>query len=946
MSTLTQKLRVIRAKTHLFENDQFDHFRAVSWEKSSSEPPRYLQRALAQLEYAHRLTLANKELDAAPVEKAADIAYNAITAYGMLPPADAQAVEEALLPLADAAKKYTVHMVSHAHIDMNWRWPWHETVSITLETFRTMLKLMEEYPDFTYSQSQASVYEIVEKYEPEMLEVIKQRIREGRWEVTASTWVEADKNMPNLESMAHHLLYTKEYLSKLLDIDPATLDLDYEPDTFGHSENVPEILSKGGVKYYYHCRGNEQESIYNWEAPSGARVLAIRDHTWYLGDITPNFALYVPEYCEQCGIDRYLRVYGVGDHGGGPTRRDLDFILDMQTWPVYPKLVFSTYKAFYDYLWERRETFPVVRHELNPVFTGCYTSQSRTKMANRIGEATLSEAQALSAAASVLVGKKTNERALQKGWRNILFNQFHDILPGSGVRDTREHAMTNFSETMALAGTEYAASMRAIAEKIDTSRIEVVGSAHYNNAEGGGVGFGAQSYAMPVAENGGAITRIFHLFNPAAQERTENVKITVWDWRGDLSSIAFADDKGNALECELLTPVPMDFERHLYIEVLVRATVPALGYATIVMNEGEVNDTLPLPVDPRLEKPDDYTLENEYICAKFDGMTGQMVSLKDKATGREYLSAPAGFRYIEEDCARGMVSWLIGRYMKREPLQYVKISEYKKTALRTSFVLEAPFGQANKVKATVYLDKGKRNISMDTHVWLNDIGTMADHVPQLAFAAPLSYVSSKALYDTPAGAIVRDAVNLDLPASTFMAALDDEGGLPLTLATDSKYGFRCYGNEAQVTLVRDACDPDPYSDRGEHDFRINIHVEDDLCPRGIARRVGYSIRPIHSLSGGKHAGELPASLSFAQVGMCPIRFSGMKVAQDGKGLLLRLFDMVGKGAVAPLTFALPPKKVTYTDILEKENFGEAVVEGNLVKVDVQPGAVVNIRVEF
>ena len=120
-------------------------------------------------------------------------------------------------------------------------WPWHETVAVTLETFRTMLKLLEEYPQFTFSQSQASVYRIVEEFEPEMLEKIKKYVHEGRWEVTASTWVEADKNMPNLESMAHHLLMTKEYLSRLLEIDPATLNLDYEPDTFGHTYLLPLI---------------------------------------------------------------------------------------------------------------------------------------------------------------------------------------------------------------------------------------------------------------------------------------------------------------------------------------------------------------------------------------------------------------------------------------------------------------------------------------------------------------------------------------------------------------------------------------------------------------------------------------------------------------------------------------------------------------------------------
>jgi len=138
----------------------------------------------------------------------------------------ALAAEEALLPMSAAVKSYTLHCVAHAHIDMNWMWGFPETAAVTMDTFRTMLDLMKEYPQFTFSHSQASTYRIVEKHDPEMLAEIKARVKEGRWEVTASTWVEADKNMPNGESLARHALYTKRYLSDLLGVDPDDLSLD------------------------------------------------------------------------------------------------------------------------------------------------------------------------------------------------------------------------------------------------------------------------------------------------------------------------------------------------------------------------------------------------------------------------------------------------------------------------------------------------------------------------------------------------------------------------------------------------------------------------------------------------------------------------------------------------------------------------------------------------
>ena len=146
-----------------------------------------------------------------------------------------------------------------------------------LSLIHILLDLMDEYPEFKFSQSQASTYKIVEDYgPPHMLERIAQRAQEGRWEPTTATWVEADKNTPNAESMARHLLYTRRYISKLLGIDGKKLQLDFEPDTFGHSANLPEILSAGGVRYYYHCRGDERTNLYRWRGLSGAEVLCYR----------------------------------------------------------------------------------------------------------------------------------------------------------------------------------------------------------------------------------------------------------------------------------------------------------------------------------------------------------------------------------------------------------------------------------------------------------------------------------------------------------------------------------------------------------------------------------------------------------------------------------------------------------------------------------------------
>ena len=212
---------------------------------------------------------------------------------GLITPEAVEKAEKILMPIQAEAKSYQIICAAHAHIDMNWQWGWDETVGVVLDTLRTMLDIMNEYPEYKFSQSQASVYKIVEDYDPEMLEEIKQRVKEGRWEVTAATWVECDKNMPSGESLARQMLYAKAYLTKLFDLPEGYLSIDFEPDTFGHSRFVPEMLNEAGIKYYYHCRGKGSgEQLYRWVGPSGAEVLVNREANFYFTNVDELMALH------------------------------------------------------------------------------------------------------------------------------------------------------------------------------------------------------------------------------------------------------------------------------------------------------------------------------------------------------------------------------------------------------------------------------------------------------------------------------------------------------------------------------------------------------------------------------------------------------------------------------------------------------------------------------
>jgi len=914
--------------------------------------PEHLLRVVSEVAFAASLSeTANGAYDDT-VMAAVAILLKGIEEDGIVTKACANEAEQALMPLQAAAKAYTVHMVGHAHIDMNWMWAWHETVMITLETFRTMLTLMDEDPEFTFAQSQASCYRIVEQYEPAMLEKIKQRIKEGRWEVSASTWVEADKNMPSSESMARHLLYTKNYLGKLLDIDPATLNFDFEPDTFGHSAMVPAILSKGGVKYYYHCRGAHKQTIRRWRAPTGEEVLLYCEPTWYNAGVYPSLAVQTPTFCAKHGeLKDFLWVYGVGDHGGGPTRRDLAIAHKMQKWPIFPTIIFSTYANYFACVEKFRDTFEVVEGELNFIFNGCYTTQSRIKAANRRGEASLGEAEALSAAAKILTGSEYPTAQFEEGWRKILFNQFHDILTGSGVRETREYALGEASGAFAVANTNYAAAMRAISANTDTSMVVENGTDEFSISEGAGVGFGAERFRVQSTGRGGKLTRVFQVFNPSAQTRKEVVSIMVWDWLGNTSRTQVTDTAGNKLAFQWVGK-KLEYWSHVHQELLVEVEVPGMGWNCVVLDEVQ---EAPLSISMadnsfNVHFPDSpYVLENEHLRAEFDVTTGLLNSLRT-ADGQVLVAPenPAGFVEILEDTDRGMSSWIVGRYFKREMIaKEVRIKQGTAWGeLRKSITLEMKFHKNSTLKATISLDKGAKALVFSVDCNWDELGDWRTYIPQLAFAAPYAYASSKTRYDIPAGVLDRDPMDMDLPANSFTVAIpENENASALMLTSDSKYGFRSWNNTMQLTLLRGAFDPDPDPERGKHDFRITLAVTDAKDALVQTQDAQAANRPMPYLCVHKPgAGTLPANGSFVKSEGAYV--SAIKWAEDGNSLIVRLSNLAADAACAKLTFAVAPTAASRTNILENE-MGEALaIEGNTVSVALAGNDLATVRVNF
>ena len=910
-------------------------------------------RALSQIQFAAGLSALRGGKYDKLVESAEDFLLNRWEKEKTVTPDAARQAEAMLLPLSEDAKSFTLHCVSHAHIDMNWMWRFDETVTVALDTFRTMLDLLAEYPQFTFSQSQASVYRIVEEYGPAgMLDSIRKYVQEGRWEVTASTWVEADKNTPSGESMARHLLYTKRYLHRLLGLAPDAVRLDFEPDTFGHSANVPEILAEAGVEYYYHCRGSLDPHLCWWEAPSGKRMLSLCDPVGYNCVVEPDFAVSMLASCRDLGVDTLLKVYGVGDHGGGPSRRDIERLLDMQSWPVYPTILFSTYHAFFDEFKRKYgDSLPVRQTEMNAIFTGCYTTQTRIKTANRVGEATLQEAELFGTLAASSGFPYPLER-LETAWQKVLFNQFHDILTGSGTVDTREYAMGQFQQAMGAANTEKANALRALSAATDTSRYQTEEDSLLTRSEGAGVGSGVAGFKVTqVGRNRGSL-RIFQVFNPSPYDREGLAEITVWDWpASQVPLMEFRDEEDNILPHQRLTNGNEGYWGHEFVTVVVPVKVPAGGYATYTLRESADHLIPPVGHEPgewqKIEVPHRYVLENDRIRVAFDTQQGSIISFFDKDTGKERLrpGCRGGFRVIEEDTDRGMTSWRVGRYMNIRELDSVHIQPVYRPGepLIQSISIRAAFGRST-LHAVFSVEKGSPLLHIAAECDWYEKGMPGVSIPQLNFALPLEGEHDRYLYDIPSGTLARPAVDMDQPGNSFIATLPGRGEPAFLLTCDCRYGFRGFDNTLSVALIRGSSELDPNPEYGMNRFQLAAGPAGN-APADLVRLAFDRWHPFSVLSATAHPGTRPLHASLCRLEGGDVILQAVKMAEDGsRTAVVRLYG-AETGGRAILTLGVPTGVAAeLADLLEKGCGKTLPITDGCLEANVAVGEVVTLRI--
>src|SRR5665647_188294 len=337
--------------------------------------------------------------------------------------------------------KDTIHVVGHAHMDMNWLWTYSETMKMCNDNLRQTVAFMDEFPDFTMLQSQAAVYNFVEKVDPPLLGMVKKYVKAGRLELAGGMWTEGDMNLSSGEAISRSFLLGQRYFQSRFG---QMANVGWLPDNFGHISQMPQILKQADCDYFYFHRCKPYKGSFWWVGSDSTRVLCYANDG-YNGDITPELKDELKNITPD--KHRLLQITGIGDHGGGPTRANINMVHQLDKMPDYPAVKFTTAGNFFKKISSEMSGRPTHYGEMQFIFEGCYTTVADIKEGNRNSENSLYSSEFFNTL-RWLNGDKYPADELKDLWTTVTFNQFHDILPGSAINEANKEAVSRYSEVL------------------------------------------------------------------------------------------------------------------------------------------------------------------------------------------------------------------------------------------------------------------------------------------------------------------------------------------------------------------------------------------------------------------------------------------------------------------------------------------------------------------
>jgi alpha-mannosidase len=826
-------------------------------------------------------------------------------------------------------QQFTIRAVGNSHIDMAWLWPWTETVEVVRNTFRSVLDLMREYPDFKFTMSSARTYEWMQEKYPDLYHEIEQRVKEGRWEIVGGMWVEPDLNMPDGESLVRQILVGKRYFQKNFGVD---VKIGWNPDSFGYNWQLPQIYKRSGINYFVtqklmwaHEFTTFPYKFFWWQAPDGSRLLTYFPHDYAdpidaepLGSQVAVWmpSIYGPKVPEN---PEMMHLYGVGDHGGGPTRVMLDHAEEIRS-PgfVFPKLEFSFASEFFSDMEKKLPSMQVPTWDGELYFQyhrGVFTTQAETKRRIRRSEENVLNAEKFASLAS-LYGRPYPQDLMTQTWKNLLFDHFHDIMPGSGIAVNYLDAKRNLENVDRAANDITYGSLREIAAHVNT------------NGDG-----------VPIL-----------LFNSLSWPRTDVSEMEV-QLADPARAIQVVDSNGKPAETQLLS---MDSGTHR-AHFLLLSDTPTFGYKTYF-----VRSAASAASAHSLLKATADTMENEFIRVKIDPQTGCMTSLFDKRTGTEAL-APAetdtggpknstcgNLLQTFVDKPKQWDAWNIDADFEKQHWDLDKADEVK-------LVEAGPLRAIVRVKNHFQSSTFVRDITLYAGVSRVDVKMQAEwhekHI-LLKVAFPVSAHSDKATYEIPYGSVHRpttrntlaEQAQFEVPAYRWADISDATHGL--SLLNDCKYGYDAKGNVLRLSLLRSPEYPDPHADEGHHEFTYSLYPHSGGWKDAMTIRRGYELNyKLIALPSGKHEGKLPAEHSFVQAKADNVIVTAVKKSEDDNSIIVRFFEWAGKQGDVAIQLPTGATSASETDLMEKPTSSLAIGNG-AVTVPTTAFEIKTVKVQF
>lgn len=745
--------------------------------------------------------------------------------------------------------RLAVHMIANAHIDPVWLWRAEEGFRVAAGTCRSVLALMDEFPGLTFTRSSAAVYRWLEDNEPELFARIRQKVGEGRWAVVGGWWVQADCNIPCGESFVRQALYSKRYFREKLGVD---VRVGYNVDSFGHAATLPQILSKCGLDYYCFFRPGPHEKelptgSFVWQAADGSQVVACRPPHHYnsgTGDLHDRIAQAAAQ--APPGQEAVMCFFGVGDHGGGPTRENVESIL------ACPEALFSTPERYFTEGVPATASLPVVADELQHHARGCYTSHSEVKRLNRELESLLLTAERFATLAHEALGEEAHQGELAEAWQTVLFHQFHDILAGTSIPGAYEDVRAEL----------HRAREKATAVLFDA--LEAIGTRVATTGEGDPVVF----------------------FNPSGFERREVVEIQPTE-----------EDRELVVLDQFFNEVPSQWEDdHLVFPVWV----PSLGYTTyhISPERGRRSYESGLKVSAEV-------LENSLVRLGFSG--ARLVSLFDKRSGVELLAEPGARLLVLDDPSD---TWGHGVAAFRDELgafgPYGGPEVVERGPVRAALRLPMRWGESS-AELTFYLSEGMGRVDVcvvldwhERHKFLKFAVPTALDEPTAAYEVPYGAIVRPANGEEEPLQRWLDLSGRVSERPAGLALINDGkyGGdvlgseMRLSLARSPIYAFHDPGKPEPGETYR-------YLDQGEQVIRLRLLPHDGPWEEaGVVQEAESLNCPLYFRMETIQDGQIAFYGSAVELRPSNLVLSVLKKAEAGEGLVVRFYESAGRGPAA------------------------------------------------